>query len=58
LARRSIGSTVGKPTRVKRSTNMADFTRTSRGESQPRDGDKFTSSSHGFRVESIKMSKP
>lgn len=58
LARRSTGSIVGKPTSVKRSTSIADLTLTSRGESQPRDGERFTSSSHGFRDESIKMSKP
>ena len=58
LARRSIGSIVGNPASVKRSTSIADLTLTSRGESQPRDGERFTSSSQGFRDESIKMSKP
>jgi hypothetical protein len=53
-----IGSTAGIPTRVRRSASMADFNRTSRGLSQPRDGDRFTSNSHGFKLESIKISNP
>ena len=36
----------------------ADLTLLSRGVSQPREGDRFTSSSHGRRDESIRMSNP
>ena len=52
------GSTAGSPTRVSRSANIADFNRTSKGLSQPKDGDRLTSKSQGFRFESIKMSNP
>lgn len=55
---RTIGSTAGNPTNVNRSANMADFNRTSNGVSQPNDGDKFTSNSHGFKFESIRISNP
>ena len=55
---RRIGSTAGTPTRVSRSAIRADFTRTSSGESQPSDGVRFTSSSQGLRVSSIRMSNP
>lgn len=53
-----IGSTAGIPTNVSKSANMADFSLTSSGLSQFSEGDKFTSSSHGFSWESIKISKP
>lgn len=53
-----MGSTAGMPTRVSRSAIRADFNLTSNGESQPKDGVKFTSSSHGFRQSSIRMSNP
>jgi hypothetical protein len=49
---------VGNPSSVKRSTSIADLTLTTRGESQLQDGERFISSSHGLRDESIKMSKP
>ena len=55
---RNIGSIAGMPTRVSKSAINADFNLTSSGESQPNDGVKFTSSSHGFNVSSIKISNP
>lgn len=54
----SIGSTAGSPTSVSKSASIADFSRTSKGLSQPRDGERFTSNSHGFRFASIRISKP
>lgn len=58
LLGRRMGSTAGTPTRVSRSATRADFNLTSSGESQPRDGVRFTSSSQGFSVSSMRMSKP
>lgn len=55
---RRIGSTAGIPTKVSKSANIADFKRTSSGLSQPKDGDKLTSNSQGFKVSSINISKP
>ena len=55
---RRIGSTAGIPTKVSKSAISADFNLTSRGESQPNEGVKLTSNSHGFNVSSIKISKP
>lgn len=52
------GSTAGIPTSVSKSDSIADFKRISNGESQPNDGDKFTSSNHGFKSESMRTSKP
>lgn len=53
-----IGSTAGIPTSVNKSANMADFNLTSSGLSQFKEGDRFTSSNHGFRFESIRISNP
>lgn len=55
---RKTGSTAGIPTSVNKSANIALFNRTSNGLSQPNDGDKFTSNSHGFKFSSINISKP
>lgn len=54
----TIGSTAGTPARVRRSASIADFIRMSKGVSTPKDGDRFTSRSQGFRDESIKISNP
>lgn len=53
-----IGSTAGIPTIVNKSANMALFNLTSKGLSQPKEGDKFTSNNHGFKLSSINISKP
>ena len=53
-----LGSTAGRPTSVSKSANMADLTFISNVESQPKDGDRLTSSNHGFKSASINMSKP
>lgn len=53
-----MGSTAGIPIRDNRSASMADFSLTSNGLSQLREGDKLTSSNQGFKFSSIRMSKP
>ena len=53
-----MGSTAGNPTRVSKSARSADLTLVSRGVSQPNEGERFTSSNHGFNSESIRISKP
>lgn len=52
------GSTAGTPTRVSKSDNIADLSRTSKGLSQPNEGERFTSKSQGFKLASIKISNP
>ena len=52
------GSTAGMPINVNKSESIADFKRVSNGESQPNDGDKFTSNNHGFKSESTRTSNP
>lgn len=52
------GSTAGMPISVNKSESMADFKRVSNGESQPKDGDKLTSNSHGFKSKSTSTSNP
>lgn len=53
-----LGSTAGRPMSVNKSANMADLTFISNVESQPKDGDKLTSSNQGFKSASINISKP
>ena len=48
----------GSPTRFNKSQIRADLIFISIGASQFREGLKFTSNSHGFKSESIRMSKP
>ena len=48
----------GSPTRFNRSQIRADLIFISIGASQFREGLKFTSNSHGFKSESIRISKP
>lgn len=53
-----MGSMAGMPTSVSKSARIADFKRTSKGVSQPSEGDRFTSRSHGFSSWSMRISNP
>jgi len=54
----TVGSTIGMPTSVNRSHSIELLIRASSVESMPNDGDRLTSSSHGFSLSSTRMSNP
>jgi len=58
LKSNTVGSTIGMPTRVNRSHSIELLMRASSVESMPNEGDKLTSSSHGFNLSSTRMSNP
>lgn len=58
LKLKTVGSTIGIPIKVNKSHSIELLIRESSPESIPNDGDRLTSSSHGFNLSSTKISNP